>query len=426
MTATNTEKPDRPDTNFLEPIWEGLFSGENPSPILVVGNGSLGSAIRFALDRMQIPSIGIDPDQWEERNHANSFAGKTGSDKAEYVGTVEAVIATESVEPTQFPLVITATDNVASRSAAFRFFRPIGGFVDVRAARESGTIVSSLSGDYMDWKLPQGQTDERDELSCAERGSMAHTMAISGLGVSRVIFMLDALVSGRIVHHDLTQFGFRSSQLSTVSVQSQCVRPERYGHNGIVLAILENLRKMGRDIAAFDQSSLSSLIFEHIEESYNFDEGGCQTLSVGDFQTSVEYDGDYFSVEQPNGGMSRLSTEMMPDISRLDMKFAFQVAEHYPPEAWPLRLFYGQPIADEGFSGWGHFRGVRDIEEQHFADVMPSNYSIKLMEEDKEAEKDAAAQRGEPFSNADDLDYAMTAEEANDILALEDQERVGS
>lgn len=373
---------DRPDTNFLSPIWERIPEGR---PVLLVGNGSLGSAIRFALDRMNIPSVGVDPDKWEERNNANSFAGPVGEQKAEYMCTIEDAILSETLGRTDFSLVITATDNVESRRRAFQYFRPIAGFVDVRAGRETGTLVSSLLGDYMERALPQGIEDPGDNLSCAERGSMGHTMAISGLGVSRAIFMLDCLVSGRLPHHNFSQFGFRGSQVVLVDSSKSLPQPKSFQYQSIFLDALETQG------TRFLEGGILAMYYDHLESNYNWNEEYedqlCRLVVMGGLEFYITHNNDGWLLTDEEGeGIRYLNSSIVPNVSLVDMDFIALVQKYYKPEDHGLRLALGIPCEEDAELGWrrgfaGNVSPEYLVSHEGYPGLMPSNYSIALSRE---------------------------------------------
>lgn len=324
---TNLEQllaADRPDSAFMAPLWE-LMEGQE---VLVIGNGSLGSALRFCLHRMGIASVGVDPDTWSERNQANSFARKEGEPKAEFHTTVEAFIEANAPCPVQYPVIVTATDNISSRANSYAFFRPLGGFVDIRTGKELGTVVSSILPEFMHAQLPSESAVEA-ELACAERGTMAHTMAIASMGAARVCFMLEQLLQKSVPQSSSQQFGFRASAISACG---EALEVRHWGGEGQSGAPVREFLSAGVEAADFwidtERQREIEGAYSILEFSRNDEGRGYHTISAG-------------------GKKYRITTEMVNACLNSTMPSA---ENRVRPGKW------------EPLSAWLHSRDVTDHE----------------------------------------------------------------
>lgn len=142
--------------------------------IEIVGGGSLGSVIADCCDRMGFFTRVIDPDTWELRNAANSFADP-GQPKGDLVMRVQDAL------PAPCLIRVLATDNLTSRAhgALVRRSLPLAGFVDVRTGPNQVTVAMmppKLTPEMIAAMGYMASEDSVPEMGCADRGSMPQTM----------------------------------------------------------------------------------------------------------------------------------------------------------------------------------------------------------------------------------------------------------
>ena len=161
-----------------------IIPQEKPS-VLIIGGGSLGNGMEFALLRLGIHPDILDHDKWERSNRLNCV----NPDEPQVPkGSTHLQLDLEGCLRADKPLsnydvIVTATDNLESRSLAYRALKPKLGFLDMRTGLHTATIVRGNSEWMLD-HLPEGETEN---YGCGQIGSMAHTMTISGLATLRLL-----------------------------------------------------------------------------------------------------------------------------------------------------------------------------------------------------------------------------------------------
>ena len=195
----------RPDQTYIKDI-------DLKAPILIIGGGSLGSAMAGALHRMGFRPDIVDFDSWEARNRGNNiWPGKPQSKKAsaeEFDGPIEQLLAEGTLKEKEWDIVITATDNLESRAVCFNRPKPRQGFLDMRTGAYIAHISLGVNSFEMEATLPH-PGEPVEELSCGERGSMAHTMTVAGVALSR---LLNAMNKG--FEQEEFQLGFMGNNMT--------------------------------------------------------------------------------------------------------------------------------------------------------------------------------------------------------------------
>jgi len=180
--ATNR---DRPDWDFIKNIRPDL-------KYLIIGGGSLGSALAGCLKRAfgkDADIAIIDNDTWTQRNRFNNIWPKSSGMKASSEQLQRRVedFQGESMKPfVDCDVLITATDNIESRRLAMNMINPRICCLDMRAGEHGGEIAIGTT-QFTSELLP----DIAEEMTCGSKGSMGHTMTIAGLGFSRLLYELD-------------------------------------------------------------------------------------------------------------------------------------------------------------------------------------------------------------------------------------------
>ena len=211
----------RPDAAYHGFIHENEWARND---IIIVGYGSVGSAIGYILEAAGLPYTSIDPDDWEPRNRFNSPAygwkwstsQRVGAQKADWKERIEQT--PPDVSEINNLLVITATDSIESREFCFKNMNPGAGFVDCRVGAGTLTVVTG-DRDWMLEHLPSPSSVE--ELSCSERGTMEHTFTVAGLGAKASIRALDNYMKEEEVLETFTQLGFEKPPFYGVTFSNQ-------------------------------------------------------------------------------------------------------------------------------------------------------------------------------------------------------------
>ena len=174
----------RPDALVLEGI-------DLETHILIIGGGSLGSAIYGGLRTMGFLHANVlDFDEWEAKNATNNlWPSAPGTSKAsdpKLNMDIETYVDDFQEEPINWgwDIIITATDSISSRMVAFTRMKPDLGFLDVRTGLMTGTIVRG-DAQFMVDNLPKD--DETESYECGQIGSIAHSMTIGGFALLRLI-----------------------------------------------------------------------------------------------------------------------------------------------------------------------------------------------------------------------------------------------
>ena len=151
----------RPDALVLEGI-------DLETHILIIGGGSLGSAIYGGLRTMGLLANVLDFDEWEAKNATNNlWPSAPGTSKAsdpKLNMDIETYVDDFQEEPINWgwDIIITATDSISSRMVAFTRMKPDLGFLDVRTGLMTGTIVRG-DAQFMVDNLPKDDETESYE-----------------------------------------------------------------------------------------------------------------------------------------------------------------------------------------------------------------------------------------------------------------------